>query len=64
MMRLARAWHLLGRVVTVDETVAEYNRLTMPDVERLIDELLAEDRWYAGAAGPLAEDAVRKTLDA
>ncbi len=64
MMRLARAWQLLGRVVTVDETVAEYNRLTRPDVERLIEELLAGGFGYAGAVGPLSEDAVRRALDA
>ena len=64
MMRLARAWQLLGRVVTVDETVEAYNRLTRPDVESLLDELLASDFEYCGAVGPLTEEAVRKTLSA
>ncbi|MBN2465511.1 insulinase family protein, partial [candidate division WOR-3 bacterium] len=64
MMRLARAWQLLGRAVTVDETVEAYNRLTRADVESLLDELLAADFEYCGAVGPLSEDAVRKTLDA
>jgi predicted Zn-dependent peptidase len=64
MMRLARAWQLLGRVVSVDETVAAYNRLTRPDVENLLDELLAEDFEYCGAVGPLTEDAVRRALNA
>jgi len=64
MMRLARAWQLLGRVVTVDETVEAYNRLTRSDVETLLDELLAGDFEYCGAAGPLSEEAVRKTLAA
>jgi hypothetical protein len=64
MMRLARAWQLLGRVVTVDETVEAYNRLTRQDVEGLLDELLASDFEYCGAAGPLSEEAVRKTLSA
>jgi predicted Zn-dependent peptidase len=64
MMRLARAWQLLGRVVTVDETVEAYNRLTRPDVENLLDELLANDFEYCGAVGPLSEEAVRKTLSA
>jgi predicted Zn-dependent peptidase len=64
MMRLARAWQLLGRVVSVDETVAAYNRLTRPDVENLLDELLAEDFEYCGAVGPLTEDAVRQALSA
>ena len=64
MMRLARAWQLLGRVVTVDETVAAYNRLTRSDVESLLDELLVSDFEYCGAVGPLSEEAVRKTLNA
>jgi len=64
MMRLARAWQLLGRVVSVDETVEAYNRLTRPDVEQLLDELLAGDFEYCGAVGPLSEEAVRKTLNA
>ncbi len=64
MMRLARAWQLLGRVVSVDETVEAYNRLTRRDVEQLLDELLTDDFGYCGAVGPLSEEAVRKTLDA
>jgi hypothetical protein len=64
MMRLARAWQLLGRTVTVDETVEAYNRLTRPDVESLLDELLAGDFEYGGAVGPLSEEAVRSTLNA
>lgn len=64
MIRLARAWQLLGRVVSVDETVEAYNRLTRPDVEQLLDELLTEDFGYCGAVGPLSEEAVRKTLGA
>ncbi|HTW92728.1 MAG TPA: pitrilysin family protein [bacterium] len=64
MMRLARAWQLLGRVVTVDETVEAYNRLTRSDVENLLDELLAGEFEYCGAVGPLSEEAVRQTLNA
>ena len=62
MLRLARAWQLLGRVISVDETVASYNRLTRADVEQLLDELLSGDFGYGGAVGPLSEDTVRKTL--
>jgi predicted Zn-dependent peptidase len=62
MMRLARAWQLLRRTVTVDETVEAYNRLTRSDVESLLDELLAADFEYCGAVGPLSEEAVRSTL--
>jgi hypothetical protein len=64
MMRLARAWQLLGRVVSVDETVEAYSRLTRPDVEQLLDEFLPGDFAYCGAVGPLSEDAVRQTLGA
>jgi predicted Zn-dependent peptidase len=64
MMRLARAWQLLGRAVSVDETVEAYNRLKRADVEELLDELLSGDFEYGGAAGPLSEDAVRNTLGA
>ena len=64
MMRLARAWQLLGRVVTVDETLEAYNRLTRQYVESLLDELLAGDFEYCGAVGPLSEEEVRKTLNA
>jgi predicted Zn-dependent peptidase len=64
MMRLGRAWQLLGRVVSVDETVEAYNRLTRPDVEQLLDELLVGDFGYCGAVGPLSEDVVRQTLGA
>jgi len=63
MMRLARAWQLLGRAVSVDETVAAYNRLTRPDVESLLDELLTVDFEYCGAVGPLTEDAVHRALN-
>jgi hypothetical protein len=62
MMRLARAWQLLGRVVTVDDTVEAYNRLTRADVENLLDELLASDFEYCSAVGPLSEPAVRAAL--
>jgi len=64
MFRLARTWQLLGRVVTVDETVEAYNRLTRSEVENLIDQLLVSDFEYCGAVGPLSEEEVRQTLEA
>jgi len=64
MMRLTRAWQLLGRVVSVDETVAAYNRLTRADVEALLAELLADDFTYCGAVGPLSGEAVQEALAA
>jgi predicted Zn-dependent peptidase len=53
MMRLARTWQMLGRVVTVDETIDAFNRLTREQVAGLIDELLSQDFGYAGVVGPL-----------
>jgi len=64
MMRLARAWQLLGRAVSVDDTVEAYNRLTRADVDQLLDELLSGDFGYCGAVGPLSQEAVRQTLGA
>ncbi len=56
MMRLARSWQLLGRLVTVDETVDAFCRLTRADVSRLVDEVLAQGFGYSGVAGPLTEE--------
>jgi predicted Zn-dependent peptidase len=55
MMRLARAWQMLGRVVSVDETIDAFDRLTRDDVDRLVGELLGQGFGYAGVAGPLTE---------
>ena len=55
MLRLARTYQLLGRVVTVDETVAAFNRLNGDEVARLIDELPEDGFRHAGAVGPLTE---------
>jgi hypothetical protein len=55
MMRLARGYQLLGRVVTVDETVDAFAGLTRDDVGQLVDELLGEEFRLAGSVGPLSE---------
>jgi len=55
MLRLARTYQLLGRVVSVDETVAAFNRLNGDEVARLIDELPEDGFRHAGAVGPLTE---------
>ncbi len=60
MMRLVRAWQMLGRVVTVDETVDALDRLTRDDVARLADELLAQGFGHAGVVGPLTEEEARR----
>jgi len=55
MLRMARAKLLLGRVVTVDETLTAYDRLEPGDVDRLVDELLVGSGWRGGAAGPVTD---------
>lgn len=56
MFRMARTLHLLDRVVTVDETLDAYNRLTLEDVNRLLDEVLTDGDWHVGAVGPATQD--------
>jgi predicted Zn-dependent peptidase len=63
MMRLARTWQLAGRVLTVDETVEAYNRLTRSDVEQLIDELPGAGFGHAGVVGPLPGPEVRRLVE-
>ncbi|MEO0085651.1 MAG: pitrilysin family protein [candidate division WOR-3 bacterium] len=58
MMRLARTWLLLGRVISVDETLAGFDRLTRNEVSDLIEELLAPDGYHVGAVGPGGEAAL------
>jgi predicted Zn-dependent peptidase len=56
MFRMARTLHLLDRVVTVDETLDAYKRLTLEDVNRLLDEVLTDGDWHVGAVGPATQD--------
>uniref|UniRef100_A0A7C4GI71 Insulinase family protein n=1 Tax=candidate division WOR-3 bacterium TaxID=2052148 RepID=A0A7C4GI71_UNCW3 len=56
MMRLARTWLMLGRVIGVDETLAGFDRLTRSAVSDLVEELLAPDGFYVGAVGPGGAD--------
>ncbi len=56
MLRLARTWQNLGRVMTIDETLDGFNRLTLDDVNRLVADLLARERFWGGAVGPAAAD--------
>lgn len=58
MLRLARTWLLLGRVISVDETLAGFDRLTREEVSDLVEELLAPDGFHVGAVGPEGEDAL------
>lgn len=58
MMRLARTWLLLGRVISVDETLAGFDRLTRSSVSELVEELLAPGGYHIGAVGPGGADAL------
>jgi predicted Zn-dependent peptidase len=64
MMRLARTYQLLGRTVTVDETVDGLAGTTRDDVSRLIGELLDGEFRLAGAVGPLSESEFAGLIDA
>jgi predicted Zn-dependent peptidase len=56
MMRFARTYQMFGRVVTADETVEAYGRLSRQAVSALVDELLPAGGFHAGAVGPLTAD--------
>lgn len=62
MLRLARSYLILGRVLSVEEVLAAYNRLSREAVEQLIDDLLGEDRFYAGVVGPVSQSEVERIL--
>jgi predicted Zn-dependent peptidase len=62
MLRLARTWQNLGRVLTVDETLDGYNRLVLDDVNRLVAELLAREHFWGGAVGPASESEFTSAL--
>jgi predicted Zn-dependent peptidase len=56
MLRLARTWQNLGRVLTVDETLAGFSRLGLDDVNRLVGNLLGHDGFMGGAVGPASAE--------
>ncbi|MEO0093099.1 MAG: insulinase family protein, partial [candidate division WOR-3 bacterium] len=55
MMRLAKNELLLGRIITVDETLSAYNRLTLDEVNDLIEMVLPDKRFFISCVGPLQE---------
>lgn len=63
MMRLARTYQMFGRVVSVDETLAAYARLTRDEVSALIEELLPADGYHCGAVGPLSAAEFCRAVD-
>ncbi len=56
MLRLARTHHLIGRLLTVDDTLEAYNRVELDDVNGLVEPVLGEGGFHAGAVGPIAAD--------
>ncbi len=60
MVRLAQTHHMLGRLVTVDETLAAYNRLKLDEVNELVDELLDTGGYHVGAVGPIDSEELKK----
>jgi len=56
MLRLARTQLLLGRFLTVDETLEAYGRLTLDEVNGLIEQVLGDEPFHAGAVGPIAPE--------
>ena len=63
MVRLARTHQLLGRHLTIDETLAGYERLTLEDVNGLVDEVLGDGGFHAGAVGPTSSDELAAVLE-
>jgi predicted Zn-dependent peptidase len=56
MLRLARTQLLLGRYLTVDETLAAYGRLTLDEVNGLVEQVLGGGTYHAGGVGPIAPE--------
>lgn len=62
MLRLSRAYLILGRIQTWEEIIAAYNQVTWEQVNSLIDELLLEERFYGSAVGPIPEAEMKKII--
>ncbi|MGQ9708196.1 MAG: M16 family metallopeptidase [bacterium] len=62
MLRLARGYLMLGRVIGIDEVVNAYNALGVDEVMELVEELFGEDRFYAGVVGPLSEKEIGEVM--
>jgi predicted Zn-dependent peptidase len=55
MMRLAKNELLLNRVITIDDTINAYNRLTLESINELVDVVLSDNRFFISCVGPLEE---------
>jgi len=62
MMRLARTHLMLGRTLTVNETISAYHRLTFEEVASLIDTLLPDGAYHAGVVGPVSQAEVSRLV--
>ncbi|MEN9979716.1 MAG: pitrilysin family protein [candidate division WOR-3 bacterium] len=62
MLRLSRAYLILGRVQTWEEIIAAYNQVTWEQVNSLIEELVIEERFYGSAVGPVPEAEMKKVI--
>uniref|UniRef100_A0A7C6A8T9 Insulinase family protein n=1 Tax=candidate division WOR-3 bacterium TaxID=2052148 RepID=A0A7C6A8T9_UNCW3 len=55
MMRLAKNEILLNRIITIEETLAAYNRLTVDAVNELLPLVLPDNCFFMSCVGPLQE---------
>jgi predicted Zn-dependent peptidase len=58
MMRLARLEMYTRHYVTLDETIAEIDRVTRRDVAEVLEEVLDPKAFSLAALGPLKEDKI------
>ncbi|MFO7638263.1 MAG: pitrilysin family protein [bacterium] len=63
MLRIARTRHLLGRIVTAEETLAAYSRLTLDDVNAMVETAFDGQRPRVGAVGPLPTEELSRLVD-
>jgi len=62
MLRMAKTHHMLGRLVTVDETLDAYNRLELEDANRMLDLVFGSGEFHVGAVGPISADELRRLV--
>jgi predicted Zn-dependent peptidase len=59
MSQLAKHEIYLGRYLSLDEIIAEIDRVDKDQVNRLVRELFVEGRLSMAALGPVDKDAIR-----
>ncbi|MGB9742392.1 MAG: M16 family metallopeptidase [bacterium] len=62
MLRLSRGYLMLGRVQTVEETIAGLEGVKRDEVNELIDELFNGRGFYVSAVGPIGESEVKEII--